>query len=384
MAKKRDNGTGTIYRRDNGTWVGKIYIGRDHTGKEKFKYLSGKTESDVKRKIREYNKSATPTDTSRVSVENYIYNWLNTYKKNTIKDTSYDTLEKTVRNYIVPGLGSFHFSQLTSDDIQKFLQKLKEEGYSYSIVKKAYNCLNEVFKHASVRQDISMNPMLAVKMLSEETFDKKEIRFFNERECMAIIEEARRTYSSGRPVYVYGDVFVLILNTGLRLGEVLGLEKEDWNKEDKTLRVKRNLQFVSKRDDSGNAIQGRVRIMNSTKTYSGDRTIPLNESATAALERLCSQFPDKKQIVSTSKGTEASHQNIERTFTYLLDNIGIDRAGPHSLRHTFASILFSRGVDVKTVSELLGHANVQITMNTYIHLLGNTKHSAVGKLDEIF
>lgn len=91
MAKKRDNGTGTIYRRDNGTWVGKIYIGRDHTGKEKFKYLSGKTESDVKRKIREYNKSATPTDTSRVSVENYIYNWLNTYKKNTIKDTSYDT-----------------------------------------------------------------------------------------------------------------------------------------------------------------------------------------------------------------------------------------------------------------------------------------------------
>lgn len=76
---KRDNGTGTIYQRTNGSWVGKIYLGRDETEKEKFKYLSGKTEGEVKRKIREYNQSGTQIDTKKVSVEAYLLNWLQTY-----------------------------------------------------------------------------------------------------------------------------------------------------------------------------------------------------------------------------------------------------------------------------------------------------------------
>ena len=139
--ERREKGTGTIWKKDNGTWMGRISIGTNSEGKRKFKSFSGKTEAEVKRKIREYNKNEHP-DPSKISLETYIYNWLTTYKKNTIKDTSYDALEKTVRNYVVPHLGCIRLQEITADDIQKMLHSLKDAGFSYSTVKKAYNCID--------------------------------------------------------------------------------------------------------------------------------------------------------------------------------------------------------------------------------------------------
>lgn len=383
-SERREKGTGTIYQRENGTWAGRINEGIGGNGKPKYKYFSGKTEAEVKRKIREYNKSGSRIEIKKISLGTYVNNWLQTYKKNTIKDTSFDTLEKTVRNYVVPRLGGIQLQQLTSDDIQKCLQGLKDDGYSHSTVKKVHDCLNEVLLHATIKKDIAENPMLLVNMLSKETFETKEIRFFNRRECALIVEEALREYSTGRRVYLYGDAFILILNTGLRLGELLGLEKDDWDKDAKTLRVKRNIQSVRNRDKEGNVAKGRRLVANSTKTYSGDRTLPLNKNATEALERLCAANPNTKLIVCSSKGTIVPHERIERTFYYLLGNIGIEKTGPHSLRHTFASMLFAMKKDIKTISKLMGHANIQITLNTYIHLFENVDHDAVTALDDVF
>lgn len=386
MAKKserREKGTGTVFQRENGTWSGRINEGIGSNGKPKYKYFSGKTEAEIKRKIREYIKSGSKVDVKKISVGTYVIDWLQTFKKNTIKDTSYDTLEKTVRNYIVPKLGGIQLQQLTSNDIQTCLQEMKDAGYSYSTVKKVHVCLNEVLLHATVKKDIAENPMLLVKMLSKESFESKEIRFFNNRECALIMEEAMREYSTGRRIYLYGDAFILILNTGLRIGELLGLEKGDWDREAKTLRIKRNLQSVRNRDSEGNLLKGSRLVTNSTKTYSGDRILPLNKNATEALERLCAANPESKLIVCSSKGTVVPRERIERTFHYLLKNIGIETTGPHSLRHTFASMLFAEKKDIKTISKLMGHANIQITLNTYIHLFEDVDHDAVAALDDV-
>ena len=381
---KRDNGTGTIYQRSNGSWVGKIYIGRDDSGKEKFKYLSGKTEGEVKRKIREYNQSGTKIETKKISLQEYLYNWLRTFKRGTIKDSSYDTLEKTIRNQIVPHIGLIHLQQVTSADIQSLLNDLKEKGYSYSTVKKAHDCLNDMFEHATIADDVTKNPMLLVNMLAASEFEKKEIRYFTEEECALLIEESSRQYSTGKLVYQYADAYVLMLNTGIRLGEASGLKKTDWDKKEKTLHIQRNIQSISKRDTNGNRIKGKQLVTNTTKTYSGDRILPLNKAATEALERLCEQHPNSEYIVCSSKGEIIPPERLERTFYRILKNVGICQAGTHSLRHTFASVLFAKGTDVKTVSELLGHASIQITLNTYVHLIGKPKHNAVAKLDDVF
>lgn len=381
---KRDNGTGTIYQRTNGSWVGKIYLGRDESGKEKFKYLSGKTEAEVKRKIREYNQSGTKIETKKISLQEYLYNWLRTFKRGTIKDSSYDTIEKTIRNQIVPYIGIIHLQQVTSTDIQTLLNDLKKKGYSYSTVKKTHDCLNDMFEHATIADDVTKNPMLLVNMLAESEFEKKEIRYFTEEECALIIEESSRQYSTGKLVYQYADAYILMLHTGIRLGEAIGLKKTDWNKKENTLHIQRNIQSISKRDAEGNCVKGRQLVSNTTKTYSGDRILPLNKAAREALERLCRQHPESEYIVCSSKGEIIPPERLERTFYRILKNVGINQAGTHSLRHTFASMLFAKGTDIKTVSELLGHASIQITLNTYVHLIGKPKHSAVAKLDDIF
>ena len=259
-----------------------------------------------------------------------------------------------------------------------------KKNLSHSTIKKTYDCLNAALKFATVKRDIPYNPMLPVIMPEKTLFEKKEIRFFDAQECALLIEECRRTYSTGKLVYVYADVFILMLNTGIRMGEAIALKKRDWNREQKTLRIQRNIQSVQKRDENGDRITGKKLITNSTKTYSGNRTLPLNKMATEALERLCAAHPLSKYIVCDSNGNCVPPERLERTFYYLLKNANLERCGTHSLRHTFASMLFAAKVDIKTISKQLGHASIQITIDTYVHLFEEIDHSSVAKLDDIF
>ena len=114
MAQKRDNGTGTIYQRTNKTCVGKIYLGVDETRKEKFKYFSGKSEAEVKKKIREYNQSGTKIETKKISLQEYLSNWLKTYKRGNIKPSSYDAIERTATNHILPNIGIIQLQEITA------------------------------------------------------------------------------------------------------------------------------------------------------------------------------------------------------------------------------------------------------------------------------
>ena len=151
MAHKRDNGTGTIYQRENKTWVGKNYLGLDEAGKGKFKYFSGKTEAEVKRKIHEYNQSGTRIETKKILLQEYLDNWLKTYKRGTIKSSSYDAIETTAKKQIIPNIGMIQLQEVTGTDIQNLLVNLKDSGYSYSTVKKTHDCLNAMFNHATIQ-----------------------------------------------------------------------------------------------------------------------------------------------------------------------------------------------------------------------------------------
>lgn len=386
MAGRRDNGAGYIYQRKDGKgWRGRLQDGRKPDGSVRYVNFSGKTEAEVKRKIREYHKSEDKDFQQKtITVGEYLINWLHTYKRGTIKDSSYDRLENTAKHQVIPSIGDIQLQALTSDDIQNMIMDLKRAGKSYSTVKKAYDCLNAALRHATIADDIRKNPMLMVNMPEGKLFEQTEIRYFTKDECRRIVEECGRKYSTGAPVYHYGDVFILILNTGLRIGEAIGLLKTDWNQEEKTLHIRRTIARIKERDEDGKPTGSYKRVSNTTKTYSGDRILPLNANATGALQRLCDQAPESLTVVSNSVGKPASPERVERSFYSVLNNIGLEKTGVHSLRHTFASFLFAAGTDVKTVSKMLGHANIQITLNTYIHLIEKTDQQAVIKLDDIY
>jgi integrase len=114
------------------------------------------------------------------------------------------------------------------------------------------------------------------------------------------------------------------------------------------------------------------------------RNIPLNETAQQAIKRLCDQHPDSPYIVCAQNGDVLPPQQYQRSFYRILKNCGLPKYGVHSLRHTFATHLINSGVDPKTVSTLLGHASVRITLDTYVHATYETKKEAVDALDNIF
>ena len=378
--QRREKGTGTIIKTETG-YKGKIDIGRGTDGKRKFKCFSGKTEAEVKRKIREYNKSAAPTNPQQILLKDYLMSWLVNIKRISLKPSSYDRLESTALNQVIPRMGTFKISEITPEDIGSMLSEIQNEGLSYSTVKKAYDCVNAVLTYAFNKRDITYNPALLAARPNESNFKKKEIRYFTKEEVNLITEECGRKYSTGTPVYPYGDAFILALNTGLRMGELIGLQKKDIDFNAKKLTVRRNAQVVGKRNADGSRASGRTVVMSTTKTYSGTRIISLNNAALEAAQRLCDNHPGSEQVICGVRGGQVTHERFERSFYRVLDNCGIERTGVHSLRHTFASFLFEQGTDIKTISTLLGHASVKITMDTYVHLIQDTGKYAVELLE---
>lgn len=382
MAKsRRPNGTGNIYER-NGKFIGRLRTGRyKPDGKPEVVYFSGKTKTEVQKKINKFDLQAYVSPI-KTTFETYARDWMRTYKQPTLKASSFDTLENTFNNQIFPHLGMIRLLEITTKDVQDMINDLKRKGLSYSQVKKARDGVNMVMKHAKTQKHISENPVDGVVMPLKSQFNAKPIECFDENEARLIVEECGRRYPhTGTPVYLYGDAYILQLNTGARRGEIVALEKGDWDRERHTLHIGKSAQTVKTRDADGEPT-GYETIVTTTKTYSGDRYIPLNEAAEKALQRLYDAHPNSKYIVCAQNGGMLPPQQYDRTFRRIMRNTKINKGGTHLLRHTFADMLVRNNVDPKTVSVLMGHANTQITLDTYVHFFEAAGHSAVKVLDK--
>jgi integrase len=171
----------------------------------------------------------------------------------------------------------------------------------------------------------------------------------------------------------YGWGAVLILETGLRAGEALALEWPDINEEMRTLKVNKNMVRVN----------GKNIVQRTTKTESGKRTIPLNARAMEAIRHLKAQrIVGCPYVFATQTGKYLSYRNLLATMEKACEAAGVEHRGLHALRHSFASNLYAKGVEVKIISRLLGHTSVEITYNRYIHFfegdIDDTLRQAVG------
>jgi integrase len=186
--------------------------------------------------------------------------------------------------------------------------------------------------------------------------------------------EARRIYGNGKMVYRLGYAFILILNTGIRLGEALALRENDFDWAGQRMTIDTSMSYVKKR----NAKEGEPRyhyIEVLPKTKNSRRTLHLNIDAVDAAQRLVELNRGYEFLLSNAKGNLVTPRNFARTFKCILVKAGIQDCGVHTLRHTYASALFRQDIDVKVISELLGHASVEITQDTYIHLLESQKQA---------
>ena len=378
-------GEGSVFQRSDCKWVAKVCIGTDALGRAKVKQFTGKTEAIVYKKMKEYKSStefAMKKKPVLETVESYFTDWLVNSQYHKLKASSYDRLESTLENNVFPYIGREKLDKVTKDKVQRLINELyHKKKLSYSTVKKAYVALNAGYKCALSDDVIIKNPCVGV-VLPSSAVGTKTVQSFTGEELSRFLTEVRRVKDDGEPWYYYGNALLLILNTGLRMGEALSLEWKDICFQKKTIKVSKNCILSKRRGADGKKEGGYLRTVNdSPKTAAGNRTIPMNQTVENALREMkkgnLSQY-----VIANSKGKPVLPSNFERAFHAVLKNAKIEQCGVHVLRHTFASMLFKKKVDIKIISKLLGHASTQITYDLYVHLLEQDYAGVTTVLDD--
>lgn len=305
-----------------------------------------------------------------MKLKEWLEVWLNKYVKHTIKLRSYVRYQEIIEKHINPVLGENQLDALTPQILQDFvLSKLTSGNLKtgqalaansvYSIV----NVLKQAIKFAVILGLLEKDNTRAIKLpaikerqiLAFEQFEQDRILSYCFKHCL--------TNMLG---------IVLCLFTGIRLGELLALTWQDVNFEKRYLNINKTAFYI--KQDGRNMI-----LTNEPKTKSSNRILPLSKNLLEMLENK-KQVSNSEYIISTKYGKQVSPRSYQRTFERLLKRLNIPYKNFHSLRHTFATRALELGLDVKTVSELLGHKNPVITLNRYAHSLLSYKFQMINKL----
>ena len=167
----------------------------------------------------------------------------------------------------------------------------------------------------------------------------------------------------------------------MRAGEVCALTWNDVDFSERTITVNKTAIEVREKDSRGHT-HSVLQTQNNTKTKSGTRVIPMTEKAYTALSKLQRITGQYEYVTTSANGVRIRPSRLDTTFHKILDALHFPKAGVHTLRHTFATMLFSNGCEVKVVSELLGHSNTKITENIYIHIIQQQKVKAIKSIDK--
>lgn len=381
MTQRRRKGTGSVKQLEDGTYLVRLRQGN----KEKRRKVSSKREAnqtlkDLQDEFQREQENGVLINPN-VTVDSYFNQFLK-YKQASVSSTTYRRIESTVDTHIKPYFKKVKFNNLSADMIQQRLNDAYDNGISYSSVKKIFEAFNGCYKYAISRGDIlpKDNPMIAVTMIAKSKFDQKnnEPRYLrsdewnNERE--RFYKEALRKYKNGSYVYRYGPAMIFMMNTGIRESEMCALSYEDVKLDERYIQVRNSAASLK--------IDGKYKVVireNTTKWDSG-RYVPLNDTAFQMLTEMSKMFHGNL-IISTVHGTVLPPVELTKTFNRICKAANItenmDGVGAHCLRHTYATVLFEQGIDAKTISELLGHSNIQVTLNTYVTVANKMKMKAV-------
>ena len=292
-----------------------------------------------------------------------IEEWLDIYKKNSVKPLTYDRLVTSYRLLQKDPIAEYPVDEIDCDVMQRYIGRLVNDGYSMSTIKKQFNLLTAYWKHGMSRGTIEKPVYLGVRMPIEvsEEIVKDEVRTYPPEEQAKLLHQLMMLE---KPQY---GVIVLMLEEGLRVGEALALRWEDvlWGR--KAIKIRRTLVRMSTKP-------GVTYVQNSPKSKTSRRTIPLSERALEVLKKLKERNKTDIGYIFAREDDDSlpySYSSVEFHIRELCKDLGISYKGMHAFRHTFATNCYNRGCDVKILSKLLGHADVSITYNIYIHLYGD-------------
>ena len=381
MALKKLLNKGTVYKRNDGYWGGAVrYL--DETGKVCRKGFSGVTKKAILKKISDYiivfKKEIAEADFTHQALEKVMQKWLEIFCFPSVERSTYDSRENAARLYIYPVLGDKIIAEITADDLNGLLAKMMYEGYAHSSVKRVYIILNQFFRYLYREEWIPNNPMARVRMIKKSNFlaaqGKDDVPLSDS--ITVLTEEEIERIKCQVPYHKQASAFILMLNTGLRKCEVLGLLNSDIDVANRVMHINRAVKEVSKRDRSL-AVNGKEMIIGNMKTSASKRTVPLNKTAIEMIKALRMEryFGKDSPLIADEDGGYTRPSALQSRWYALLNDAGVPHKGLHSLRHTFATRLINgvkdengnlRTLSVKQVADLLGHTTSTVTEKYYV------------------
>lgn len=296
------------------------------------------------------------------TLADFINEWLVKYKRNSVKASTYDRLETAFDQFTKYPIANIPIEGLTTDILQDYVNCLVNDGYALTTIKKQFHLLTGFIEYANLRGLIQRPIHKGVRLPTESVVKKhrKSVVAYSDAEQKKLLDILERGDS---------DAFyavILMMETGMRAGEVLALSWDDIDFKRRSIRVSKTMIRLSNNRTGYNFIQ------HEAKSFSSNRIIPLSTRAYSLLElHRLNADQNNEAVFKSTRGDYLTYESLRFWTKKACDEAKVPYYGQHVFRHTFATNCYNRGCDVKLLSKLLGHADVTITYNVYIHLFGD-------------
>lgn len=374
MGRKRKSGDGTVRLRRDGRWEGRVVIGYDDKGLPKTKNVLAKTKTACVEKLKALKDTIAPSTSAKVRADmpfgEWVEHWYEEHSRPAVRHSTQRIYESYIRLYIKPKLGSIPLNKLTQNDFQQFCTWMKtdarmdqddgEKGLADTQVRNCHSLCYRALEQAVTENLISQNPATGCKL---PPIKREEMKILSREAMQKLLIQAREEN--------YYELFLLELATGLRLGELVALQWDDMDLTTGALHINKQATII-----------GPDVVITEPKTKAAIRTLLLPPQVVNVFREYRDRADSRWLFPSPKKEDmplrpSVVHQRLHR----ILDHAGCERVRFHDLRHTFATNALAYGMDVKTLSTILGHVSSATTLNTYSHITDEMRQKAALKID---
>lgn len=375
MGRKRKSGEGTVRLRKDGRWEGRVVIGYDEKNLPRTKSVLAKTKTECVEKLAALKAIVESPSPNRAKpdmpFETWLDFWYENYSRPNLRPNTQRCYEAYLRRYIKPQLGHVPLNKLTAADIQQFCVRMKTDGrinkrdghsngISNSQIRGCLNLCRRALDKAVEERLLTQNP---AKDCKTPLVQRQEMRVLSREEMQRVLIQAKE-----EGCY---EVFLLEFATGLRLGELTALQWDDLNMDTGELCISKQVCRV----------KGKLAI-SQPKTGNSIRTLILPPKVVTVLKEYKAKTDSRWLFPSPQKeDCPIAPEIISHRFQKLLKHSGCRQVRFHDLRHTFATNALEYGMDIKTLSAILGHASSATTLNVYAHITDEMRRSAADKID---
>ncbi|MEE0897212.1 MAG: site-specific integrase [Acutalibacteraceae bacterium] len=378
MSKRRKQGEGTLRKRADGRWEARVVIGYDEKGNPITKNVTAMEKGECLEKLEQLKEKCGVQLTGKVKAEMAFGDWLDfwyqQYAKQTLRPTTQSGYENMIYNHIITDIGKIPLNKLTQNDLQQFYTRLKNggrkvrtelygKGLSDRMVRGCHAMCRKALEKAVADGIIRINPAIGCKLPPKKA---KEMQVLTREEMQRFMAQAK---ADG-----YFELFLLELCTGMRRGEIVALQWDDLNMQTGELHICRQATTV----------HGNIHIC-APKTKSSIRTVILPPDIVKILAEYKKRINSRWMFPSPVKEDAPYHPSaIRKVLDRTLERAECKHVRFHDLRHTFATTALANGMDVKTLSAIIGHISSETTLNIYTHITDNMQRSAANKIEQGF